>query len=81
MNGWKGEISAASLDGRKFIRINDNLRANNEHFQKLALAEANENVPKFTRAYLESLGFKFDSLWPAIDLIHLAATGQTGFIF
>lgn len=81
MNGWLNEVSAASLDGKSFVRINDNFRADSRHIEKLKAALADENVPKFTLSYLRDQGFRFDSFGPTIDLIHLADTDEIRFVF
>jgi hypothetical protein len=81
MNARHGSISAASLDGWLFVRINDDFMAENTHVEKLKKSFANSGIEKFTRVYLEKLGFKFDSLGPCVDLRHLADTGEWRWVF
>lgn len=81
MNASKGSVSAASLDGWLFVRVNDDFVADNTHVEKLKKAFADQTIEKFTRAYLEKLGFKFDSLGRCVDLRHLADTGEWRWVF
>lgn len=76
MNAWKDHVSAASLDGYWFIRIDDDFRATDEHVEQLRAAFARPEVPQFHRERLRKDGFQFDSLGPFVDLIHLAETGE-----